>query len=36
METLDALKEIAIELVTVCADVDLLDFICKLLTHEML
>jgi hypothetical protein len=36
METLDALKEIAIELVTVCADVDLLDFVCKLLTSEML
>jgi hypothetical protein len=36
METLDALKEIAIELITACTDVDLLDFICKLLTHEML
>lgn len=36
METLDALKEIAIELITACTDVDLLDFVCKLLTSEML
>jgi hypothetical protein len=36
METLDALKDIAIELITACTDVDLLDFVCKLLTSEML
>ena len=36
METLDILKDLAMELVTACSDVDLLDFICKLLTHEML
>jgi hypothetical protein len=36
METLDALKEITIELITACTDVDLLDFVCKLLTSEML
>lgn len=36
METLDALKEIAIELINACTDVNLLDFVCKLLTSEML
>ncbi len=36
METLDILKDLAIELITACTDVDLLDFVCKLLTHEML
>lgn len=36
METLDILKDLAIELITACSDVDLLDFVCKLLTHEML
>ena len=36
METLDILKDLAIELITACADVELLDFICKLLTHEMI
>jgi hypothetical protein len=36
METLDILKDLAMELITVCSDADLLDFVCKLLTHEML
>lgn len=36
METLDIMKELALELITACTDVDLLDFVCKLLTHEML
>ena len=36
METLDALKEIAAEMITACTDAGLLDFICKLLTSEML
>lgn len=36
METLDILKDLALELITACSDVDLLDFVCKLLTHEML
>lgn len=36
METLDILKDLAMELITACADADLLDFVCKLLTHEML
>lgn len=36
METLDILKDLAIELITACSDVDLLDFVCKLLTHEMI
>ena len=35
METLEVLKDLAIELVNVCTDADLLDFICKLLTCEM-
>lgn len=35
METLDILKDIALELVAACSDPDLLDFICKLLAHEM-
>lgn len=35
METLDILKELALELITACSDVDLLDFICKLLAREM-
>lgn len=34
METLDILKELAQELVTACADPDLLDLICKLLAQE--
>lgn len=36
METLDILKDMAMELITACTDVDLLDFVCKLLTHEMI
>lgn len=36
METLDILKDLAVELITACSDVDLLDFVCKLLTHEMI
>lgn len=36
METLDILKDLAMELITACSDVDLLDFVCKLLSHEML
>jgi hypothetical protein len=36
METLDILKDLAIELITACSDADLLDFVCKLLTHEMI
>jgi hypothetical protein len=36
METLDILKDLAMELITACSDADLLDFVCKLLTHEML
>ena len=36
METLDILKELAMDLITTCSDVDLLDFICKLLAREML
>lgn len=36
METLDILRDLAQELITVCTDVGLLDFICKLLTHEMI
>ena len=36
METLDLLKELALELVAACSDPDLLDFICKLLAREML
>lgn len=35
METLDILKDLAMELITACSDVDLLDFVCKLLTREM-
>lgn len=35
METLDILKDLAMELITACSDVDLLDFVCKLLTYEM-
>lgn len=35
METLDILKDLALELITACNDADLLDFICKLLTREM-
>jgi hypothetical protein len=35
METLDILKDLAIELITACSDVDLLDFVCKLLTCEL-
>ena len=29
METLDILKDLALELITACTDVDLLDFVCK-------
>lgn len=36
METLDILKDMALELITACSDAGLLDFVCKLLTHEML
>lgn len=36
METLGILKDLAVELIAACSDVDLLDFICKLLTHEMM
>jgi hypothetical protein len=36
METLDILKDLALELIAACGDVDLLDFVCKLLTHEMI
>ena len=36
METLDILKTFAIDLIDACTDVDLLDFVCKLLTREML
>jgi hypothetical protein len=36
METLDILKDMAMELITACSDAGLLDFVCKLLTHEML
>ena len=35
METLEILKDLALELIAACNDVDLLDFICKLLAHEM-
>jgi hypothetical protein len=35
METLDLLKDLAMELINASNDADLLDFICKLLTHEM-
>lgn len=35
METLELLKELVQELVNVCSDADLLDFICKLLASEM-
>lgn len=35
METLEILKELALELITACSDADLLDFITKLLTCEM-
>ena len=36
METLNILKDLAAELIAACSDVDLLDFVCKLLTHEMI
>ena len=36
MEMLDILKDLAQELIAACGDADLLDFVCKLLTHEML
>ena len=36
METLGILKDLAFELIAACSDVDLLDFICKLLAHEMM
>lgn len=36
METLEVLKDLAVELINVCTDADLLDFICKMLTREML
>ena len=34
METLDILKELALELIAACSDVDLLDLVCKLLAQE--
>lgn len=36
METLEILKDLATELIAACSDADLLDFVCKLLTCEML
>lgn len=36
METLEILKDLAVELIAACSDVDLLDFVCKLLTREMM
>jgi len=36
METMDILKELALELIATCSDVDLLDLICKLLAREMM
>ena len=36
METLGILKDMAVELIAACSDVDLLEFICKLLAHEMM
>jgi hypothetical protein len=35
METLDILKDLALELITACRDADLLDLICKLLTSDI-
>lgn len=35
METLEILKDLALELITSCSDADLLDLICKLLACEM-
>lgn len=35
METLEIIKDLALELITACSDADLLDFICKLLAREM-
>jgi hypothetical protein len=36
METLDILKDLAIELITACSDVSLLDLICKIMTCDIL
>ena len=36
MEALEILKDLAVELIAACSDVDLLDFVCKLLTSEVL
>jgi hypothetical protein len=35
METLDILKDLAMELITACSDVDLLDLICKILASDI-
>lgn len=36
METIEILKELALELIGACSDADLLDFICKLLARELI
>lgn len=36
METVEILKELALELISACSDADLLDFICKLLARELI
>ncbi len=35
METLDILRDLALELVNACSDVDLLDLICKILASDV-
>lgn len=35
METLDILKDLAAGLIALCTDADLLDFVCKLLAHDL-